>query len=65
MATPAQRTFFAKLTEERDLGERSPEVLIEQFDGLDDRSASDWIQAALGRPKRDVSDVTPVPPPFG
>lgn len=54
MVTQAQIRFFDQLLEERDFGAKTKkdvDQLRESFAQLDKRSASVWIEKALGLPK--------------
>lgn len=66
MASPAQIDFFRKLTEDRDLGVSNADLpaLRQQFEQLNDKNASTWIERALNRPKRAEGDTETIPPPF-
>lgn len=65
MPTPAQQSFFNKLAEEKDFGNKlKPESLMEQFAELDDSSASAWIERALKLPKRGSGGQVTTPAPF-
>jgi hypothetical protein len=69
MATEAQQKFFQNLTEQREFPAGSDTTALrEQFAGLDDGSASKWIEAALELPERGevappwVAQSTPTQP---
>jgi hypothetical protein len=65
MPTPAQSAFFKKLAEEKDFGPKLKVTeLVEQFDDLDDSSASAWIERALQLPKVSGSGKVTTPPAF-
>lgn len=64
MATTRQKELFARLTEDRNFGDKDVAALREQFATVSDRSASEWIEKALTLPKRDTSGDPHTPPPF-
>lgn len=64
MATERQIELFRKLTQDRDFRGFDVNILREQFAGVSDRSASEWIEKALTRPKIADEDQPATPPPF-
>lgn len=64
MATPKQVDLFARLTSDRDFGDKDVEQLKATFSGLSDTNASAWIERALELPKRDDSGIPFIAPSF-
>lgn len=64
MASKAQEDFFNTLLNDRDFGSADTTALASQFMQLGQKSASEWIEKAIGLPKLDQSGEQRVPPPF-
>lgn len=64
MVTQAQIQFFDKLLEEKSFGDKDPQLLKAQFAGLNKKSGSAWIEAAMKLPKLDEGDETVTAPAF-
>lgn len=60
----AQVKFFDKLLEEKDFGDTNTVELRTSFAGLNQKSASVWIERAISLPKRDESGEEVVAPTF-
>lgn len=66
MASTAQIKFFDNLLEQRVFPDGTKtDKLRSQFATLQQKNASDWIEAALKLPEKDDADPDHVPPPFG
>lgn len=64
MVSKSQLDFFDKLLEEKDFGEQDKVKLKEAFAQLNKKSASAWIEKAIGLPKIDESGEALEPAPF-
>lgn len=64
MVTQAQIDFFQKLLEEKDFGDKNAAELLTQFQTLNKKSASVWIEKAMALPKRDESNDPVIQPTF-
>jgi hypothetical protein len=61
----SQVNFFDKLLDEKQFPDKiNKDKLREQFAELNQKSASAWIEAAIGLPKIDESGEAVTPPPF-
>ena len=64
--TDNQKSFFAKLINEKEFPPGSPDsdTLKTQFEQLNKKSASEWIDKALKLPDKGSADETVTPPTF-
>lgn len=62
--TKKQIDLFDKMLSEKDFGDKSPDILRQQFATLSKSNASEWLERALQLPDRDESGRPHVPPAF-
>jgi hypothetical protein len=62
----SQKRFWEKLVQEKDFppGSPDPDTLLQQFQGLNKKSGSEWIDKALKLPDKGSENETVEAPPF-